>query len=210
MEEHQNVPNDSVQQSEAVYNADTSLSDNAANIMQPCRTSPTQSFTQDIHMLLEEMTDLRHDFETKVQYDESKECLIQSLHRELQEYREGLHFRILKPICVDLIAIYDDLGKLSETLSQEGSELSQNLTHHLVLYQEAIEETLRRNDVDAFVSEEDIFLPARQRMLLVIPVNEPALDRHIARRVRKGFESGNRLLRPELVEIYKYSTASDT
>jgi molecular chaperone GrpE len=217
MEEHLNITNKFAQPDEGGDDTQpgkgdasgTTVSD-ASSTRTPSEASLRQEHGEDIRALLAEMEDLRRDFETKVQYDESKERLIQSLHRELQEYREGLHFRILKPICIDLIALYDDLGKFSEHISQEGSQLSHYLARQLLLYQETIEEILRRNDVDVFISEEPVFLPTRQRVLQVIPVDNLALDRYIARRVRKGFESGNRLLRPEIVEIYKYSPPSGT
>jgi molecular chaperone GrpE len=159
--------------------------------------------------LLTEIHELRQDFETKVQYDRDKERLIASLHGELQEYREGLHFRILKPIFTDLIIMYDDLGKLIESLIPIDTTFTQQVIQHLILFQESIEETLRRNDVDTFICEEDVFLPSRQRVLRVIPTDNLELDRHIARRVRRGFECGNRLLRPEIVETYKYIPIAD-
>jgi molecular chaperone GrpE len=168
-----------------------------------------EGIARDIHSLLSEMTDLRQDFETKVQYDRDKERLIASLHGELQEYREGLHFRILKPVFIDLIIMYDDLGKLIESLMPVDTPFVQQLIQHLILFQESIEETLRRNDVDTFKCEGDVFLPSRQRALRVIPTDNLVLDRHIARRVRKGFECGNRLLRPEIVETYKYAPIVD-
>src|SRR5437667_6699347 len=67
---------------------------------------------KDVQLLVDEMQSLRHDFDTKVKYDESKERQIDSLHRELQAYREGFHFKILRPLFIDLIAVHDDLGKL--------------------------------------------------------------------------------------------------
>src|SRR5579863_4500668 len=76
----------------------------------------TGDVMQRLQMLTIEMQRLREDFETKVKYDESKERLIDSLHRELQVYREGLHFKILKPVVIDLIAMYDDLGKLIDAV----------------------------------------------------------------------------------------------
>ncbi len=52
---------------------------------------------QAILPLLVELRELRQDFDTKIKYDESKERQVDSLHRELQSYREGLHFKIYAP-----------------------------------------------------------------------------------------------------------------
>jgi molecular chaperone GrpE len=75
-----------------------------------------------MQLLITEIQRLKEDFETKAKYDESKDRLIDSLHRELQLYREGLHFKILRPVFIDLIAMHDDLGKLIEsTMTKEAS-----------------------------------------------------------------------------------------
>src|SRR5437588_4236431 len=109
--------------------------------------SPANSeIIQRFDTLLAEMHSLRHDFDTKVKYDESKEHLIDTLHRELQAYREGLHFKILRPLFIDLIAMYDDLGKIVDDMQAKNSnESSYQTIQNLALFQETIEETLRRN-----------------------------------------------------------------
>ncbi|MFL5627805.1 MAG: nucleotide exchange factor GrpE, partial [Ktedonobacteraceae bacterium] len=165
--------------------------------------------TQNIQSLLKEMHSLRQDFEAKVKYDESKERVIESLHRELLLHREGLHFRVLRPIFTDLVTLYDDMGKLIDGMFNSSSAIPDQVMQHLVIFQEAIEEILRRNGVEAFTMEEEIFLPNRQRNLRIIPTSDPAQDKHIARRVRQGFEYEGKLLRHEIVEVYKYMPTSN-
>ena len=154
------------------------------------------------------MHSLRQDFDTKVKYDESKEHLIDTLHRELQAYREGLHFKILRPLFIDLIAMYDDLGKLIDDMQAKNADspLSQ-VVQNFALLQETIEEILRRNGVEAFCVEESTFVASRQRILKVLPTSEPTQDKQIARRARKGFSYESKVLRPEIVDIYKYAPA---
>jgi len=162
-----------------------------------------------LQQLTTEMQHLREDFDTKVKYDESKERLIDSLHRELQVYREGLHVKILKPIFLDLIAMYDDLGKLIDAiLTRDPASISSQEVQNLESFQEAIEETLRHNGVDTFTVEESAFLASRQRILKILDTADPAQDKQVARRVRKGFEYEGKVLRPEIVEIYKHAPVS--
>lgn len=163
---------------------------------------------QGIQALLSEMGGLRRDFDTKIKYDESKERLIERLHRELQFYREGLDFRLLRPIFADLIMLYDDMGKVIDRLSVDTVSISEQIIQSLRAFQENIEEILQRNGVQVFNIEGELFSPARQRSLSVIPTNDPAQDKHIARRVRQGFAYEDKLLRHELVEVYKYIPAS--
>ncbi len=148
------------------------------------------------------------DFDSKVKYDESKEQVIERLHRELQFYREGLDFRLLQPIFMDLIMLHDDMDKLLVKMNDSSMAASNQMTQmaqYLKVFQESVEEILQRNGVKSFTTEEEVFLPGRQRSLRVIPTADPILDKHIVRRVRKGFEYEDKLLRHELVEVYKHT-----
>lgn len=182
------------------------------------QTSPTSSQDTEatasevslaMQALLVEIAGLREDFETKVKYDESKERLIESLHRELQIYREGLHFRVLRPVFIDLITLYDDMGKLIDSMPKDSVSIIDQALQNITIFQETVEEILHRNGVDMFTCQGDVFLSSRQRSLRAIPTSDAAQDKYIARRVRKGFEYEGKLLRPEIVETYKY-TPSET
>lgn len=155
-----------------------------------------------LHALYAEMQDLRQDFDTKIKYDASKGQLIDSLHHELQVYREGFHFKILRPLFMDLIAMYDDLCRLIEDprLQEEQGFFFRNLQSFL----ETIEEILLRNGVETFQLDGTIFTASRQRTLKVVRTPDPVLDKHVANRVRKGFLYEDKLLRPELVNTYAY------
>lgn len=158
-----------------------------------------------IALLLNEMQHLRQDFEAKVKYDMSKERLIESLHRELQTYREGLHFRVLRPVFTDLITMHDDIGKVINTVPPGSDALFEQLRQTLTMFQEMVEDILRRNGAESFTVEGTAFQPSRQRILRVVPTTDFALDKQIARRVRKGFSYEEIVLRAEVVETYKYS-----
>ena len=211
MEDHQLVTNNIDQQSmEAISSLVTSPYKSADPTTSSTATALSiEEVTRSLQLLMAEMQRLREDFDTKVKYDESKERLIDSLHRELQVYREGLHFKILKPVFIDLIAMYDDLGKLIDAmLAKDLASASSQMVQNLGSFQETIEETLRRNGVDGFTIEESTFLASKQRILKVLDTSDPVQDKQVARRVRKGFEYEGRVLRPEIVEIYKYKPVS--
>ena len=159
---------------------------------------------QTTQLLLKEMQNLRQDFDAKVKYDQSKERLIESLHRELQTYKEGLHFRVLRPVFTDLITLYDDVSKIIESISASGYDAGAAI-QNMMIFQETVEDILRRNGAESFTVEGPVFQPNRQRVLRVIPTFEPAQDRQIARRVRKGFVYEDIVLRSEMVEVYKYT-----
>lgn len=154
--------------------------------------------------LLTEMQELRQDFDTKIKYDETKERQIDTLHKELQAYREGLHFKILRPLFIDLIRMHDDLDKLMEGLSATETEQTlAQMIHNLRSFQETVEDILIRNGVELYSLESDTYVPNKQRVVQVINTSDPALDKHIERRLRKGFEYDGRVLRPELVTLFR-------
>src|SRR5947209_11943442 len=129
---------------------------------------------KNVQLLVDEMQSLRHDFDTKVKYDESKERQINNLHQELQAYREGLHFKILRPVFIDLIAMHDDLGKLIESMkSEEHTVTFARTITNLESFQDTVEETLRRNGVERFSVDGDSFVPNKQRALQAIVTTDP-------------------------------------
>lgn len=167
-------------------------------------TPSSPAADQTTQLLLKEMQNLRQDFDAKVKYDQSKERLIETLHRELQTYQEGLHFRVLRPVFTDLMTLYDDISKLVEGISASGNDVTA-VIDRMVIFQETVEDILRRNGAESFTVEGPTFQPNRQRILRVIPTFDPAQDRQIARRVRKGFVYEDIVLRSEVVEVFKYT-----
>jgi len=159
-----------------------------------------------LHHLVDAMEQLRQDFDTKIKYDASKERQIDSLHNELQAYRAGLYFKILRPVILDLICMHDDLNRLVGSISRsegEGTIPATQVLKNLESFQATIEEILQRNGVEPYSVEGETFVSGRQRALQAVETPESSLDKHIARRVSKGFEYDEKILRPELVMTYR-------
>ena len=165
---------------------------------------------QMLQPLLQQIELLNQSFDTKLKYDESKERQVDMLHRELQSYREGLHFKTLRPLFIDLIAVHDDIGKLIENMSnKETTHTPDQTIENLHSFQETIEEILQRHGVESYNIEGEIYVPSKQRVLQVINTNNAAEDKQIARRIRKGFEYDGRVLRPELIATFKMTPGKE-
>lgn len=157
--------------------------------------------------LQQQIETLQRGFESKIKYDASKEKVIDSLHRELQTYREDMHFKILRPILLDLITVYDDLDNLikhAQTQEMIG-ESETRLRRNLETFVGTIEEILSRYGVEAYSEEGDSMVPQRQRSIKVIETDIAERDRLIAERIRKGFAYEGKILRPEFVATFKYT-----
>jgi molecular chaperone GrpE len=157
-----------------------------------------------VQQLIGTMEQLRQDFDTKIKYDASKERQIDSLHSELQAYRAGLYFKILRPVMLDLISMHDDLTRLIEGIPRgEGTISVAQVLKNLESFQSTIEEVLQRNGVEPYSVEGEAFVSGRQRALQAVETTESSLDKQVARRVSKGFEYDEKILRPELVMTYR-------
>lgn len=154
-----------------------------------------------------DVRNLERQFESKLKYDQTKDRVIDSLHQELQQYRQGLHFVLLRPVLVDLIALYDDLGQIADSSAADAAESSamQVMLRNLVSFQATVEEILWRQDVEAFTVEGHTFDGKRQRSIHVEPTSDKDQDRWVARRLRKGFAYQERVLRPEIVTTYRFA-----
>ena len=164
--------------------------------------------------LLEKMETLQGDikalqegFDSKIRFDASKEHVIDILHKDLQTYREGLYFQLVRPLVFAMIGMHDDLTSMlqfqaeGETPEQKAARLEQNLAS----FQSSIESALEEHGVVAFNEAGSPFNPQRQRAVRVESTGEPALDRQVSQSLRKGFEHEGRTVRPENVVVYKYS-----
>ncbi len=85
----------------------------------------------------------------------------------------------------------------------ESNDISSQTVDNLRSFQETIEDILNRNGVESYSVEGDNYIPNRQRVLQVVDTFDPAQDRLVARRIRKGFEYEGRVIRPEIIATYK-------
>ena len=152
--------------------------------------------------LVMEVHHLRQELEKKAYQDEAREYLTKSLHKELQIYRESLHFKLLRPIFLDIISMYHDLGSLIKSMEVHTTGTQRTITS-IESFQETIEEILRRYGVETFRVEDNRFLASQQRIAQVISTTEDRLDKCIARRLHKGFKYEDKILSPEIVTVYK-------
>ena len=142
-------------------------------------------------------------FDREVRAEATREKVVDRLHAELQEYKNDLLLNLLRPIFVDLIGLHDDVGKILATLP-EADESTPRLSGHLAAFRQGVEDILYRQGVEPFESAGDAFDPRRQRAFGTQPTDDPALNKHVAARLRKGFLSGEKVIRPEIVSVFAH------
>jgi molecular chaperone GrpE len=142
-------------------------------------------------------------FDREIRAEATREKVVDRLHAELQEYKQGLLLGILKPVFVDLIQLHDDMGKMIASQSESEGEVAR-LLGLIQGFQQGIEDILYRQGVEPFAQDGDAFDPRRQRALSTIPTDDPTKNKQVATRLRKGFQAGDKVIRPEMVTVYSY------
>jgi molecular chaperone GrpE len=145
-------------------------------------------------------------FEREQRAEAARERVVDRLHTELQEYKQDLLLKVQRPIFIDLIQLHDDIGKMIEAQPAGDAEAQRALAVRGVLesIQTGIEDILYRQGVEPFLRDGNDFDPRRQRAVSTITTDDPALAKTVAARLRKGFQAGDKVIRPEIVTVYAF------
>jgi molecular chaperone GrpE len=152
---------------------------------------------------------LQTTFERELRAEATRERVVDRLHAELQDYKQDFLLKVQRPIFIDLIQLHDDIGKMIDARKSFGddSERAGDLRGVLVPIQTAIEDILYRQGVEPFAVEGTDFDARKQRAVSTQATDDPALNKQVATRLRKGFCSGDKLIRPEIVTVFTFRPA---
>jgi molecular chaperone GrpE len=151
--------------------------------------------------LHEKLDRLQTLFDREIRAEATREKVVDRLHAELQEYKQDLLLNVLRPVFVDLIQLHDDIGKIVE-VQNSGDGETERLLGLMRGFQQGIEDILYRQGVEPYANEGEVFDPRRQRAVATLPTEDPAANKTIAARHRKGFRTGEKIIRPEVVSVY--------
>jgi molecular chaperone GrpE (heat shock protein) len=135
-----------------------------------------------------------------------RESVIDRLHAENRELREGLRRSLLEPVVTDLIRLHDAIGR---DASAQGDE---RLASLLGSYASDVELILDRCGMEAFRAEPgDAYRPGEHRPVAVVPVPDLALDNTVVEVVAIGFRErdSGRVRRPVRARFHQYRPPSD-
>ena len=186
--------------------------DNSTNVDNLKPEEKTDIFNESLESMKEmfsslekSMSSLQKDFNTKIKDDKSKDTTIDSLHRELETYREDLAFKLLRPLVLELTRITDQMRLLSakyreENQTSEAAEFAEELDNFILDIQAAISS----HDFEFFQVEGSIFDRSQQKVQKTIDTDESERDQQIAKRIGVGLRYQEKVVRPELVTVYRY------
>lgn len=145
---------------------------------------------------------LQASFDREVRAEATREKVVDRLHAELQEYKQDLLLSALRPVFIDLIQLHDDLGKIREALADYTPLDPARARTILDDVQQGLEDVLYRQGVEPFRVEGEQFDPRRQRAVATVETDDPTLAKTLSARLRKGFRSGEKVIRPEVVAVH--------
>ncbi len=156
------------------------------------------AFSESISSKLES---LKSQFDREVRAEAAREKILDRLHAELQEYKNGLLLGIMRPVFVDLIQLHDDIGKMIDATTPSDGEVSR-LIKVMRGFQQGVIDILYRQGVEPYQVEGDVFDPRRQRAIATLTIEDAELNKRVAARHRPGFLADHKVIRPEVVTVY--------
>jgi molecular chaperone GrpE len=158
------------------------------------------------NLVEERLGSLQTLFDREIRAEATRERIVDRLHAELQEYKHDLLLKVQRPIFLDMIQLHDDIGKMIDALPADDSDRAVASRGSLQSIQTAIEDILYRQGVEPFQNEDALFDPRRQRAVKTVVTEDVESNKRVAGRLRPGFQSGDKLIRPELVSVYTLKT----
>lgn len=148
------------------------------------------------------------EFNTKLKYDEHKESLIDKLHSELQQYKADMIKSSMLPMIRDLIMVNDNILKLVDNYRAIDEPLDgEEILNHLEAVTIDIDDVLFRQGVESYTLTEDKVEHLKQTIFQTVKTADQSKERHIAKRLRKGYQWDEQTIRKELVSVYVYDEA---
>lgn len=165
-----------------------------------------------------QLAELKGSIDRELRAEAAREKVVDRLHAELQEYKQDLLLRMLRPIFLDLIQLHDDVGKILDAHTAvvptdggepcppgRGWDTATRLVEMMGGVRQGIEDILYRQGVEPFATEDEDFDARRQRAVATVPTDDPERAKTVAGRLRSGFRAGERVIRPEIVSVYTVS-----
>ncbi len=156
--------------------------------------------------LQDSMNQLAGEFQSKLKYDAHKERIIDTLHQELQEYKNDIVKKHLMSVLMDVIKVVDDIRKWTGHYRSLDSDTRDpiKLFKFLETIPSDLEDIFYWQGVKSFICQGDGFDPSRQRAAKKVATADPGMDKKVAESLRYGYEWEGKVIRPEMVAVYDY------
>ena len=145
-------------------------------------------------------------FETKITADGQREKLIDSMHAELEQYKNDMFAKIFKPLLTDVIYLREDMRKVMRTMKEKDGQISADKFFSILDgYIMDTADILEKYDVEIFNCEEDEYVPIRQKIIKVLPTDDEKLSGIVADKLSDGYMLNEKVIFPQKAVVYKFN-----
>jgi molecular chaperone GrpE len=128
-----------------------------------------------------------------------REQIIDRLHEENQQLKQGTYRVILEPVVADLIRVHDQLSREARRGADQGGLIGS--------FAAEVAEVLDRCGIEVFdAAPGESFASDRHRPLAVVPTDDPSQHNTVAESVAAGFydRQASRVRRPAQARFHQY------
>ena len=149
-----------------------------------------------------DLSELRQLVADRLSHDQVREKAFDQLYEELKAYKNDWQFQAEKPLLLDLLLFYDSLNWFQESLVKQ--EMSRDVIADSFQYLiDEFLELLYRRDVLP-VAETGTFDRKIHKAVQVMDAEGASDDQVVKQVLKRGFQRGERVLRPEEVVVLRY------
>lgn len=171
-------------------------------------TVDESAVTERLTAIEDKLKALEKSFDEKIEHTAYEEKIVDRMHDELQDYKQDLYLKIMKPLINEIIGIRDNILKNAESYRQNGGENPSVPLKTFETYAYDMEDALTNCNVEIFRdSEGDDFDPKRMRVVKKVDTDDESLHGKVAKVVNDGYRYESILLSPEKVEVYFFKKA---
>ena len=149
---------------------------------------------------------IKDKFEIEIVNNKSKDKIIDELHKEVTQYKNGLVEKLIEGMALDIIQLIDSINKNSKIY--ESKEFTQeNYNKLLTLFNsisDDLNDILYRQNIEPYTIDGDNVDIKKQKIVQITDTDDESKHNKISERVSCGYESDRKVLRPERIKIYKF------
>ena len=173
----------------------------------PGNGTGNEAVLSEIREISRRIDHLAGHFEGKLKYDEHKNQIIDELHGQLQDFREGIIKKHLVSIVSDLIKIIDDTRKFKAhyEAGHRPEDTTERLLDFIGQISSDLEDLFTFQGIFPYTCPGNRYDSVRQRIIRKIPTEDPEKNRLVAESLRPGYEWEGKVIRPEMVAVYIFN-----
>mgnify|MGYP004519442683 CR=1 FL=1 len=187
-------------------------------VEQSPQTAPESSDTQrnllaKLEAIQKAIAGLQQTFDDKIAEDAHKNGLFDNMHLELTRYQNGAMDKIVDTMALDIIQLVDTTkGHIRVYEKKEPTEDNYKRLLRIVKgIAEDLQDILYRQNIESYRVDGHEVDVRRQKIIQTVPTDDQSKDNLVAVRIADGYEKAGKVLRPERIKIFKYSsTTTDT